>query len=50
MRGSKYEVKHPELKGSELHHDLKDDPGKDGDPNHTKDISKDGRTLSETKK
>ncbi len=25
------------LKGSEQHHDLKNDPGKAGDPNHAKD-------------
>jgi len=28
---------YPELDGSEQHHDLKNDPGKKGDPNHTKD-------------
>lgn len=34
MADSKYDVKHPNLKGSEQHHDLKDNPGEDGDPNH----------------
>ncbi|SFS21215.1 hypothetical protein [Yoonia litorea] len=34
MHNRKYKVKHPELSGSELHHDLKNEPGEDGDPNH----------------
>lgn len=34
------------LKGSEQHHDLKNQPGKDGDPNHVKASDK----LTEDKK
>lgn len=37
MTNPKYEVKYPQLKGSEQHHDLKNDPGKKGDPDHMKD-------------
>ncbi|EBA11139.1 hypothetical protein [Roseobacter sp. CCS2] len=30
-------VQYPELKGSEQHFDLKNDPGKKGDPDHASD-------------
>lgn len=32
----KQRVQYDELEGSELHHDLKNDPGKKGDPDHAK--------------
>ncbi len=37
MSEPKQRVQYPELEGSELHHDLKNDPGKKGDPDHMKD-------------
>lgn len=37
MANSKDRVQYPELKGSEQHHELKNDPGKKGDPDHAKD-------------
>lgn len=37
MAQPKHEVQYPQLKGSEQHHDLKNDPGKKGDPDHMKD-------------
>lgn len=43
MATPKPRVQYPELNGSEQHFDLKNDPGKAGDPDHaedTKDISK----------
>ncbi len=30
-------VQYPHLKGSEQHHDLKNDPGQKGDPDHVTD-------------
>ncbi len=33
-------VKHPELKGSDQHHDLKNQPGEKGDQDHAKDGDK----------
>jgi len=33
-----------DLKGSDLHHDLKNQPGEKGDPNHTKDDDNDSDT------
>lgn len=32
-----------DLEGSELHHDLKNNPGEKGDPDHTEDTSKDAK-------
>lgn len=40
MGEPKYKVKYPELNGAEQHHDLKNNPGEQGDPNHTKDSAK----------
>jgi len=34
MAHSKYDVKHPDLKNSELHHPLKNQPGEKGDAQH----------------
>lgn len=36
MAEAKYPVKHPDLKGSEQHHDLKGNPGEKGDDDHAK--------------
>lgn len=43
MPNHQQRVKYDELKGSELHHDLKNDPGKKGDPNHAKDDVEDAK-------
>ena len=37
MVSTKIEVKYPDLKNSELHHDLKNQPGENGDPDHAED-------------
>ena len=37
MADPKNRVQYPQLKGSEQHHDLKNDPGKLGDPDHMKE-------------
>lgn len=39
MERHKLNVKYPDLKGSEQHHDLKDNPGEHGNSDHA---SKDG--------
>jgi len=44
MGDPKYKVKYPELNGSEQHHDLKNNPGEKGDPDHTEASDKSGKT------
>ena len=34
MAQPKYDVKYPDLKGAEQHHDLKNNPGENGDAEH----------------
>lgn len=36
---SNLKVKYPGLKGAEQHHDLKNQPGENGDPDHAEDAN-----------
>jgi len=40
MKDQEPHVQYTQLKGSEQHHELKNDPGKKGDPDHMKDDDK----------
>lgn len=51
MSEPRQRVQYPELQGSEQHHDLKNDPGKKGDPDHMKDdINEDDKADTDNSK
>lgn len=50
MSNTEKTVKYPNLRGSEQHHDLKNQPGEKGDPDHMNDDGKTTADRSEAKK
>ena len=48
MGDTKKRVQYPQLKGSEQHHDLKNDPGKKGEPDHVKNDDTEGKKKDGT--
>ena len=50
MSEPKERVQYPELSGSELHHNLKNDPGKKGNQDHARDDDNDQFDANESHK